>query len=128
MIIGLLACYSVEAEEIRWESPTQNCDGTKVVGELRYQVHYGPASRSAQGHPVISEDPCKGPGLADFQYPSQPIELPKGGDVCEVLKPGIWFVAMTAENEAGETSKYSNELNVRVEPKEVGAGFSCEAI
>ncbi len=128
MMIAFFACYSAEAAEIRWEGPTQNCDGTDVVGELRYRVHYGPTSRGEQGHPTSCADPCEGPGLEDFEYQNPPLELPKHGDLCDALKPGTWFVAMTAENEAGKTSKYSNEFKVRVEPKEDGSGFQCQAI
>ena len=125
-VIGLVSCCSVDAEEIRWEEPTQNCDGTSVVGELRYQVHYGPESRSAHGHPVNSENPCEGPGLEDYVYPADPIEVTEGRRLCEVLKQGTWYVTMTAENEAGQTSRYSNEIKIKVEPKTGGAGFSCQ--
>ena len=125
MLIGLVGYCSAEAEELRWERPTQNCDGTNVIGELRYQVHYGRTSRGAQGFPVSSAHPCEGPGLEDYDYPGPPLQLPETGDPCTVLEQGTWFVAMTAENEAGDKSKYSNELKVRLEPKEDGAGFSC---
>ena len=99
MIIELLV---TAAFTVCWQPPTENVDGTDIVGPLAYAMHYGPSSRTYDSVVDIAA------GAAD-PHPTDPDAL------CETrddVAAGQYYVALTAIDQNGDESDYSNEVIV----------------
>lgn len=101
MVIALLTFgapgHAAELEPIRWEAPTLNVDGSAVDDLAGYRVHIGSASRS---YSVMVDIPDPNSTVATVSFEATWIE--EGAtDI---------YVAMTAYDDAGNESGYSNEI------------------
>lgn len=79
---------------VSWTPPLSNTDGSSLLDLAGYKIYYGTSSRAYSSSLAIDE------GLASF--------------VLEGLGEATWYFAMTAVNDAGIESNYSEEVSFRV--------------
>lgn len=127
---GIAGCSSMNVTAITpgapdWVESTRNCDGSEIDGPVRYTVHFGENSRGGDTGFPTSAAACGEPPQDGLYAGAR--TLIAGQDLCEVLPPGDWYVAMTAETAEGESS-YSNEVRVRVTTQQDDSGSTCRIL
>jgi hypothetical protein len=80
---------------VRWQAPTQNVDGTPLTDLAGFRLYWGSKSRSYTGNARISSP-------SQTQYRT------------DNLPTGTYFIAVTALDQQGNESAYSNEVKVYV--------------
>lgn len=105
LVITLLAWTVLESDEasaaettLNWQAPTQNVDGSPLTDLAGYLVYFGSSSRSYLGNVAI-QDPAATSATVSF--------------AADWLVPGEnrIFIAMTALDDDGNESPYSNEIS-----------------
>ena len=81
---------------LAWDAPTTNVDGSDLTDLAGYRLYIGDVSGS---------------------YGSEPIELPGSAETTYTtpLEPGVYYMAVTAYDEDGTESDFSNEIVVTVD-------------
>lgn len=95
--------------------PENNCDGSRLTDLETLAFYYGQQSRAAAGLSV--EGGCAGPGPdGPFEYSHGPVEAaPDRTATCILPIPddnGVWYVSAVAVDSDGETSSFSNEIQI----------------
>jgi len=100
VLLSTTLCLLAADVPLSWVAPTTNEDGTKLVDLAGYKVYYGKTTRSYKQ------------------------EYGSGIDVGNVLsytvtnrKDGTWFFTITAYDNTGQESAYSNEITKEVDGK-----------
>jgi hypothetical protein len=89
------ATSSARALTLSWDAPTQNADGSPLVGLQGYRIYYG---ATPQVPNVID---VNNPGLSTY--------------VVENLTAGTYYFALTAYNSAGVESSLSSLVSTTVD-------------
>ena len=76
---------SLGSATLSWQPPTQNADGTVLIGLSGYRIYYGRSARALDQVLMLDN-----PGLTRY--------------VIENLSPATWYFAMTAYNSQGAES------------------------
>ena len=86
----MLTVSVVSAVSLNWQAPTENVDGSSLTDLAGYRIYYGSGSR-------------------DY---SDMIDVTNASAVTETLDlvSGDYYVAMTALDQDGNESAYSNEV------------------
>jgi len=92
LLLYPIAGHTAEANELKacWVPPTENVGGTPLTDLAGYTLYWGPTTRN---------------------YTSSDSSIDSSA-VCHTVTttPGQYFVAMTASNDGGDESAYSNEV------------------
>ena len=99
--------------KLTWEAPTTNCDGTVLVGSVRYNIYAVLAPGPIPTAPTPNEVPCGILQLASIQ-PLNP--TPISGAAYEAILPaGTWIIAIEAVGSSGSRSELSNSVSAIVQ-------------
>lgn len=75
---------------LAWQAPAENVDGTPLTDLLGYHIYYGQHSGDYTTKVAVTD--------------------PKATELQLTLPSGSYYFAMTALDEAGDESDYSNEV------------------
>jgi hypothetical protein len=89
------AASSAGSLTLSWDAPTQNTDGSPLMGLEGYRIYYGATPQ------VTNVVDVNNPGLTTY--------------VIENLTAGTYYFAVTAYNSAGVESSLSSEVSTTVD-------------
>lgn len=96
-IISLLPMQAKAADvSINWQAPTENIDGTPLTDLAAFKVYIGTESRNYT-QTISINDPSRTSATATITLPVNPGE-------------NTFYIAMTAIDDDGNESGYSNEI------------------
>lgn len=100
LLLTLMAGVAFAAPTVTCVAPTENVDGSPLTDLAGYRTYAGAASRT----------------YSDMTEMMDPLAC--GAPIDLNLGEGSWFIAMTALDEQGNESAYSNEIikGVVIEP------------
>ena len=91
-VIRMLTVSMMGQVTLNWMAPTQNVDGTALTDLAGYRIHYGTTSRNYTDSVPVSNPTTTSRSLS--------------------LITGDYYFAMTALDQQGEESAYSNEVRM----------------
>ena len=91
-VIRMLTVSMMGQVTLNWMAPTQNVDGTALMDLAGYRIHYGTTSRNYTDSVPVSNPTTTSRSLS--------------------LISGDYYFAMTALDQQGEESAYSNEVRM----------------
>lgn len=105
LLLALSAHAAEVKDEVCWQNPTENVDGSSLTDLVAVKLYFGPGPR-------------------DYRHERQIEQTEPGARACfrirYQLPPGTWWVAATALDSEGNESGYSNEISLLVPDRTPG--------